>query len=244
MRMILMIGILGFTLQAVAAKRALVYQGPGACEDGCYDAAFQVAAQAGFDPVFVRENQLDMNSTDADREALFKDAAVWIQPGGKSRTAMGVITSKLKSAIDSFVRSGGGYVGFCAGAFSSTRYVGTSRDFGFGFMPGKTILYRNVSQGAEIIPVTWEGKTRHLYWEGGPHLSRLPEGKAQVVARYPNGQVAAAKSVYGQGRIFVTGLHPEAPADWREYYQMQDPDGLDQDLAVEMLKWVSFSGLN
>ncbi|MBU6154589.1 MAG: hypothetical protein KGP28_09840 [Bdellovibrionales bacterium] len=241
MRLILFFGVLGLSISAHSAKRALVYLGPGACEDGCYDAAFQVAAQAGFDPVYVRENQLDVNSTDAEREALFRDAAVWIQPGGKSRTAMSVITSKLKSAIDAFVRGGGGYVGFCAGAFSATSRVGTSRDPGFGFMPGKTILYRNVSRGAEIIPIAWNGKTRHIYWEGGPHLTRLPEGKAEVVARYPNGQVAAAKSIYGQGRIFVTGLHPEAPQDWREHYEMRDPDGLDQDLAVEMLNWVTSS---
>jgi glutamine amidotransferase-like uncharacterized protein len=234
-------GILGFFTPVHAAKRALVYQGPGACEDGCYDAAFQVAAKAGYDPVFVRENQLNADSSAEDRDALFRDAAVWIQPGGKSRTAMSVLTRSMKSAIDAFVKGGGGYVGFCAGAFSSTRYVGTSRDPGFGFMPGRTILYRNVSHGAEIIPVQWEGKTRHLYWEGGPHLARLPEGKAEVVARYPNGQVAAAKSRYGNGRIFVTGLHPEAPEDWREYYQMKDPDGLDQDLAVEMLNWVDSS---
>lgn len=241
MRWILVVAFFWGSIPADAAKRALVYQGPGACEDGCYDAAFQVAAQAGFDPVFVRENQLDASSSDADRDALFRNAAVWIQPGGKSRTAMGALTSKLKGAIDAFVRAGGGYVGFCAGAFSATRRVGTSRDFGFGFMPGKTILYRNVNRGAEIIPVNWNGVTRHIYWEGGPHLSRLPEGAAEVVARYPNGQIAAAKSVFGKGRIYVTGLHPEAPQDWRDYYGMKDPDGLDQDLAVEMLNWVSAS---
>jgi len=235
--LILVLGFPGISTDAEAAKRALIYQGPGACDDGCYDAAFQVAAQAGFDPVFVKENQLTLNSSEQDRERLFRDAAVWIQPGGKSRTAMSVITQTLKSAIDAFVQAGGGYVGFCAGAFSSTRRVGTSRDFGFGFMPGKTILYRQVSQAAEIIPVQWNGKTRHLYWEGGPYLTRLPEGRVEVVARYPNGQVAAAKSTYGKGRIFVTGLHPEAPTDWREYYHMQDSDGLDQDLAVEMLNW-------
>jgi len=239
--MILILGVLGFGFSAEAGKRALIYQGPGACDDGCYDAAFQVAAQAGFDPVFVKENQLTSVSTQHDQDALFKDAAVWIQPGGKSRTAMDVITSRLKSAIDSFVRSGGGYVGFCAGAFSATRYVGTSWGRGFGFMPGKTILYKAVSEQAEIIPIQWEGKTRHIYWEGGPYLTRLPDGKAEVVARYPTGQVAAAKSLYGKGRVYVTGLHPEAPADWREYYHLQDPDGLDQDLAVQMLQWVSSS---
>ena len=236
-----MIGLLGLGIQnADAAKRALIYQGPGACDDGCYDAAFQVAAKAGFDPVFVKEKQLLASSTPEDQEKLFKDAAIWVQPGGKSRTAMSVMTGRLKSAIESFVMKGGGYVGFCAGAFSSTYRVGTSFARGFGFMPGKTILYREVQSQAEMIPITWNGKVRHIYWEGGPYLTRLP-GRVEVVGKYPNGQVAAARSLYGKGRVYVTGLHPEAPQDWRDYYHLEDQDGLDEDLAIGMMNWASGS---
>jgi hypothetical protein len=237
MRLIFVL-LLGFGLTtAHAGKRALVYNGPGACSDGCYDAAFQVALQAGLDPVFVGENALSIDSTEQDQANLFKDAAIWIQPGGKSKTAMTSITDQLKNAIDEFVKAGGGYVGFCAGAFSSTQFVGTSWTLGFNFMPGKTSLYKGVSAEAEIIPVVWNGKARNIYWEGGPYLSKLPPGKVEVIGTYPNGQVAAARSQYGSGRIFVTGLHPEAPQDWRDYYHLKDADGLDQDLAVEMIHW-------
>ncbi len=221
-----------------AAKRALVYNGPGACSDGCYQSAFAVALQAGFDPVYVGATALNAASTVAQKEALFKDAAVWIQPGGKATTAFKAMTRQLKAAVDEFVKSGGGYVGFCAGAFASTAYIGTTNTYGFNFMPGKTILYPQRYQ-ASILPLKWNGVTRQVYWEGGPYQTAIPKGKAEIVATYPNGTVAAAKSIYGKGRVFVTGLHPEAPQNWREYYGLKDTDGMDQDLAVEMVNWVT-----
>ena len=223
---------------AMASKRALVYRGPGACADGCYDASFQVALQAGLDPVWVDQDSLQDSSSSADEQSLFKNAAIWIQPGGKSKTAMTSMTKRLISSIEDFVRNGGAYVGFCAGAFASTHFVGTSSTRGFDFMPGKTILYRDRNQ-ADVIPVTWEGKVRNLYWEGGPYLTHIPAGRAEVVARYPTGQVAAARSNFGKGKVFVTGLHPEAPQSWRDDYHLHDPDGVDQDLAVEMIQWAT-----
>jgi glutamine amidotransferase-like uncharacterized protein len=197
-----------------------------------------MAMKAGFDPVYDGANALNRNTTKEDAENLFRDAALWVQPGGKSSIAVSNMTSQLKDALKQFVREGGGYVGFCAGAFASTSWVGTTNYRGFEFMPGRSILYRN-PRGADLIPITWNGKIRHIYWEGGPYLTELPEGKAEVIATYPNGQVASARSVYGRGKIFVTGLHPEAPQSWRDYYRMKDADGLDDDLAVEMMEWVT-----
>jgi glutamine amidotransferase-like uncharacterized protein len=236
--MVLLMMGLALASDALAAKRALIYNGPGACSDGCYQAAFQVALEAGLDPVYVGESALTSASTEAEAQALFKDAAVWVQPGGKSKIEMTSITSTLKAAIQSFVKAGGGYVGFCAGAFSSTKYVGTTHTLGFGFMPGKTVVYPSKTQ-AQIVPLTWEGKLRQVYWEGGPSINSIPDGKAEIIAKYPNGTVAAARSLYGAGKVFVTGAHPEAPQDWRDYYHLNDTDGLDHDLAVEMINWVT-----
>lgn len=230
--------VVWFNPSAEAAKKALVYNGPGACADGCYQAAYQMALKAGLDPVYVGPSDLNRNTNEADAAQLFKDVAVWIQPGGKSRTVVSNMTSQLKDALKKYVNTGGGYVGFCAGAFSATQYVGTTGYFGFNFLPGKTVLYSS-RKAADIIPVNWNGKTRHIYWEGGPYLTEIPEGLAEVRATYPNGQIASVRSKYGQGKVYVTGLHPEAPQDWRDYYHLKDPDGLDDDLAVEMIDWAT-----
>ena len=218
-------------------KRALVYNGPGAC-DGCYQAAYLMAIRAGLDPMYVDQNALNAFSSDADQAALFKDVVVWLQPGGKSSTVMAYINPVLKDAVMNFVKKGGGYVGFCAGAFASTSEVGTTKYTGYGFMPGHTVLYKN-KNGADIIPVTWNGVVHYVYWEGGPYLTAIPEGAAETIATYPTGQIAAARSHVGAGKVFVSGFHPEAGQDWRDSYGLEDPDGLDYALADEMIAWVT-----
>ena len=49
---------------------------------------------------------------------------------------------------------------------------------------------------------------------------------------------ATAAAMYGNGKVFITGLHPEAPQSWRTYYGINDSDGLDFDLVDEMISWV------
>ncbi len=228
----LILSLMFFNSSALAAKRALVYKGAGACDDGCYEAAYQMAIRAGLDPSYVSPTEIKKKTPGED---LFKDVVLWLQPGGHSAQVVDAMTPALKTALDQFVKNGGAYVGFCAGAFASTALVGTTGKIGFGFMPGSTKLYPTKGT-ARIFPVMWNGKTRNLYWEGGPYLS-IPEGAAEIIATYPNGAVAAARSTYGKGRVFVTGLHPEAPQFWRDYYQLNDADGTDEDLAVEMIQW-------
>ena len=217
--------------------RALVYSGPGACPENCAQAASDMAVRSGLTPVFVGPSDLDPNSTDAEKQALFKDVAVWIQPGGTSSTVLTSMTSTMIDALKNFVSTGGGYVGFCAGAFSATQKDGDSSIDGFNIFPGLSALYQD-SNNADIVNVQWEGKSRYVYWEGGPYLSELPAGLAEPIAYYPNGQIAAARSSYGSGKVFIAGFHPEAPQQWRTYYGMNDPDGLDYDLVDEMIQWV------
>jgi hypothetical protein len=212
---------------AQAAPKALIYKGPGACEDGCADAFVSIARDAGFDPVFV--------GPEVPKAGLFTDAAVWIQPGGYAGVAMQNMSQELKSQIREFVKNGGGYVGYCAGAFTATSRVGTTRISGLGIFPGGTKLY---GKGIDMKTVTWNGSKRQIYWEGGPYLRNLPNS-VEVIAHYSNGAVATARTEYGKGRVFVTGLHPEAPDWWVSSEEMEDIDGVDHDLVVEMLHWAS-----
>ncbi len=236
MKTLMLILLALFSFNAQAAKRALVYNGPGAC-DGCYQAANQIAIRAGLDPTYVNENGLTETSTQAEKEALFKDVVVWLQPGGKSSIVMQNINDVLKSALQDYVKAGGGYVGFCAGAFASTEMVGTTSYLGYGFLPGSTKVYKDRYQ-ADVVPITWNGKVRNIYWEGGPYIYNLPnDGDSEVIATYPNGQVAAARSHFGKGKVFVSGVHPEATQDWFDDYGMQSPSGLNFDLAVDMVNW-------
>ena len=219
-----------------AKTRALVYKGPGACDEGCWQAAYDMAVRSGLSPTYVGPTDLNSASSLTEQAALFQDAAIWIQPGGVSSEVMGAMSATMTDALRSFVNAGGAYVGFCAGAFSSTQYDGDSSILGFNIFPGLTTVYNDNNQ-ADILKGTWEGKERYFYWEGGPYISSIPAGNAEAIAYYPTGQIAAARSTYGNGKVFIAGFHPEAPQQWRDYYGLNDPDGTDYDLVDEMIQW-------
>ncbi len=52
-------------------------------------------------------------------------------------------------------------------------------------------------------------------------------------------KVMTIRTTYGAGRVYVTAVHPEAPQDWRTYYNVTDQDGLDTDLATDMVRWAT-----
>ncbi|MGH9575516.1 MAG: hypothetical protein ACRD40_18565 [Candidatus Acidiferrales bacterium] len=55
------------------------------------------------------------------------------------------------------------------------------------------------------------GSKLDQYSEDGPELS----GWGSVVARYPDGTPAVAQGVVGSGWGVLSGVHPEAPENWR-----------------------------
>lgn len=224
MKYILLAFLLLLSPRAVASY-ALIYAGQGVCEEGCATTFQYILQKTDLRPVLVFND-----STNYD---IFKDAKVWIQPGGYSVEEITYMPTSLYNKVINFVSNGGGYVGFCAGAFSATQYIGTTGVLGFGIFPGSTQLY---GKGIDMLEINWGGKKRFIYWEGGPFLYNLP-ATAEPIAYYPTGQIAAARSTFGKGRVFITGVHPEAPPYWRQDPYLPDPDGLDYDLVLEMIDW-------
>jgi glutamine amidotransferase-like uncharacterized protein len=230
--------------QSASAKNgiALVYEGPGSCAEDCTAGAANAARRAGFSVKIVGPRALAENASEDQVAALFRGAKVWVQPGGKSRTAALTMTQKLKSALVSFVRAGGGYVGYCAGAFLSTPIIGSTGVAGLGLFPGKTWPYSPPPARAgltfSIEKLSWYGGERHVYFEGGPYLLDL-DPSVEVTARYADGLVAAARAPVGAGRIYISGPHPEAPEWWTTIDRVVDPDGTDEDLASHMILWAA-----
>ncbi len=214
------------------AKTALIYKGPGSCEDGCSEASADVARLAGLTPVYVGPDEKNL--------AIFNDAVVWIQPGGKSNTVAEKMNPKLKKALKEFIAQGGCYVGFCAGGFLATEQVGGSETKGLGILLGRSELLDVAGDPeAAILMTQWSGVKRGLYFEGGPYFApKAGQRNPEITATYADGSWASVRNTFGKGRVYVTGGHPEAPEDWRTYFKLIDADGLDQDLAVEMINWV------
>jgi glutamine amidotransferase-like uncharacterized protein len=212
---------------ALAGPKALVYNGVGACKDGCATASYDSAKEAGFDPVYVGDHDTDPK--------IFEGAVVWLQPGGYAGVAMQNMAPALKTNLKNFIKNGGGYVGFCAGAFVATSRVGTTNISGLGIIPGGTKLY---GKGVRILKTNWQGSDRYIYWEGGPYFRNMPSTVEQT-ASYPTGANGAVRTTYGKGRIWVTGLHPESPKWWKDDSGYDDVDGDDRDLVANMLHWVT-----
>jgi hypothetical protein len=223
---------------------AYVYDGEGACPEDCAKSAAEMAYRAGLRPVYIGPQDLNFRSDPEYVKHFFDGVKVWVQPGGHSRSVYRVMSPVLRKALLNFVFSGGGYVGFCAGAFISTNLIGSSGLPGFSILPGKSapLMPPPTRPGLafSIEEVIWNGKSRAIYFEGGPYLYELPP-EVEVVATFKNGKIAAARTHFGLGKVFVSGPHPEAPKWWYEIDHVNDRDGDDHDLAVEMIQWAAFS---
>lgn len=220
--------------QSVFAYDALVWGGPGACQDGCIDAAVHVTKLAGFDPMIVTPENFD--------PSLFETAKVWVQPGGKSGAASNAMGAKNREVIKKFIADGGGYVGFCAGAFLTTPKVGTTSVTGLGIISGKTKVFRSAKGYPSVEKMITPEGYRYHYWEGGPWFSFTNSQlqKVTVKSRYnTTNAINAVETTYGKGRISVTGTHPEAPQWWYDDGRILDTDGLDNQIAADMVKWAA-----
>ena len=222
---------------------ALVFSGNGACAEDCAKAGEDAAKLAGLTPVAVYGNELSTKSTADQVAAFFENVKVWIMPGGSSRSEVASLSSTMRSALKSFVENGGGYVGWCAGAFSATSIIGTTGVSGLGLIPGNTALYNTSTHqngyGGSIEKTTWFNDLRYLYLEGGPYFYNLPSS-VEVVGRYDDQvSVSAVRTTYGKGRVYLTGTHPEAPSWWWKGTGISDPDGSDQSYAADMIRWAA-----
>ena len=117
-------------ISAHALPKALVYNGEGVCEESC---------ASTFKDILLNYHVEYVNNSNFDSDT-FKDAKLWVQPGGYAVESVNSMSAELKQGMLDFIRNGGGYMGFCAGAFTATTLVGTTAAPGFGLMPGYTAL--------------------------------------------------------------------------------------------------------
>lgn len=223
------------TALAAPQKRplALVYQGPGGCTRWkCNEAAAAAAYARGFDIRFVTPAHLTPE--------VFVGASIWIQPGGNAITVAQKIGKQGLALIRKFVKNGGAYVGFCAGAFLADSTVDNGETVrGLGILPVATADVP-VDSGDAGIPmvINWLGKKRTLFFNGGGYFKTKGRDRTPdytVLAWYPDGTAATLETAYGKGGVVVTGAHPEAFTSWKDDAHFKDPDGSDRFLAEDMI---------
>ncbi len=234
MKILILLLISFLQLENVQAELALIYKGPGSCKDLCSEAAAQIARNLGLSVKFLGPADLKAGAKE------FQDAAVWIQPGGNAIDAAEALGEKGLKWIRQFVKNGGGYVGFCAGAFLADSTVDNPETIkGLGIIPVETVDYPVDSKKGNgiILSTFWFGKRRELFFNGGGTFYMDGKHPVNVLATYGlEGLPATIENQYGYGRVVVTGAHPEALDDWKKYTGMDDKDGPDYDLAEMMVR--------
>lgn len=202
---------------AVPAPTVLLYNGTGSSPTDV------IAIKNILTAMNLKYDLVDSRALNAMTQTKLNNYKLIIFPGGNSIEMGNSLTKAATAAVKRAVTQGGvSYLGFCAGAFmaeSSTLYnvfnlAGTWFDF----------------YDANLIDMVWttfpDGSKRDLvYWEG-PYLTTF----GSVIAKFPNGESAIAESKVGKGFVLVSGVHPEAPEDWRYGMAHSDVDGVSADV--------------
>jgi glutamine amidotransferase-like uncharacterized protein len=217
----------------------LIYKGPGSCIDGCSEAAGDIPTSLGYEVKYVTPNDI--------KPEIFKNAILWIQPGGNAIDASITMGKTKLQMIRNFVWNGGAYVGFCAGAFLADKTVDDDGKIeGLGIIPVVS-YYAPIDSNNDMGTmtwITWNGRPRHLFFNGGANFSvKKNDSRVKVIARFDiDGSPSTIQNRFGQGNVVVSGAHPEATTVWKTEGNLQDLDGSDIDLAQDMVRRALKSG--
>src|SRR5262249_31105470 len=133
-----------------------------------------------------------------------------IVPGGNYITIGNGLTSHTTANIHSAVQGGLNYLGICACALLAGHGLYNSLNptsgVQFDFYADER---RGIRRAAVAISGIGTPALEH-YWEDGPQLT----GWGAVVGKYPDGTPAIVEGTSGKGWVILTGVHPEAPANW------------------------------
>ncbi len=210
---------------------ALIYNGAVAAEEGP-EAVAAIAQQVGLSVKYV--------SNIAELPGLLNDAAVFAVGGTEDDLSplKNGFTPDVMSAFRTYLRNGGRYLGICGGGYLAS--TGWDEDGGFvnmlGIVPAKSSEF-DANDAPQILPIRWFGETRRMYFQFGPAFELTSSAeRVNVFAYYADGRIAGLISSYGNGKVAVSGPHPEAQASWGD--DVDDPgDWTPQtDLGVALLR--------
>ena len=166
----------------------------------------------------------DSTQMNAMTEVDLMDHHLLIIPGGNSIEIGESLSSNVTAMIrDAVQRNGLHYLGICAGAFfgGASIYNGVDLTSGVGFN-----FFADENLGIHIAAVNIsfpDNSALDVYWQDGPELS----GWGNVVAKFPDGTAAITEGQSGNGFAMFTGVHLEAPADWRTGLTFTTPVSAD-----------------
>jgi glutamine amidotransferase-like uncharacterized protein len=179
-------------------------------------------------------NYSTVNSSELNQmsESQIRGYRLLIVPGGNFIDIGNSLTPSAAANIRNAVQNGLNYLGICAGGFlagNSGYYNGLDLTSGVRFS-----FYSAENQGIRkaAMAITGPGAPAlDQYWEDGPQFT----GWGAVVGKYPDGTPAIVEGTFGSGSVILTGVHPEAPADWRRGMPFNTPVSVDNAYAGTLI---------
>ncbi|MGD9638051.1 MAG: BPL-N domain-containing protein [Alphaproteobacteria bacterium] len=182
---------------------------------------------------------------------ILNDAAAFVMPGGHDTGYAKKLNGIGNQVIKDYVRHGGSYIGFCAGAYYACKNIeyakGEKKEIlserELGFFNGKAEgPVANLDElPAQKFPASAakveleNGETTNIYYQEGPSFEAQSSNNNQnhsVIASYltkdGDKKNAAIECQYGQGRAVLCGFHPEVSGKnflegFKEYYPKETP---------------------
>ena len=213
------------------AEYALIYNGSVAAEEGP-EAIAAIAEQVGLPVQFV--------SDIAELPQLLEHAAIFIIGGTEDDLTplKDAFTPEVTAALQAYLRGGGRYLGICGGGYVASTGWYEEETFVemLGLVPAESSDF-DEDAGPQILPISWLGETRPMYFQAGPAFELTESSEAaRVIASYADGQIAALMSSYSEGKVAVCGPHPEATESWSDEAENGDAWTSTADLAVALLQ--------
>lgn len=196
-------------LPSAHARTVGIFTGAGTCS-GCGETVGAFFQQRHDKVIYLTEKTLSPTT--------LAQIQIYVQPGGSDdidETLDALSSSQIK-ALQQFVRQGGSYLGICAGGYLAGRYSDQQRKKpAFALIGINEVDAEIASAQANLLAVNWQGQTRWLYNQSGPHFGRSAPAGATVLGRYQrSGRIAGLIGHYGQGKVILLGPHLEAGRDW------------------------------
>jgi len=184
------------------------------------------------------------------KESRISGYRLLIVPGGNFVQMGKRLSAGTTASVRNAVKGGMNYLGLCAGGFLAGSFpapynsfnLSSGVQFGFYFpdkngpLPGQeSNLYgldpkmgpQYGTRKAVVKITTPEGPALDQYWESGPQFT----GWGEVVGKYPDGTPAIVEASVGRGWVILSGVHPEAPANWRRGIAFSTPVSDDTEYA-------------
>ena len=161
---------------------------------------------------------------DAMTETELKAYKLFIVPGGNSITIGNQLSDNATTNVRNAVSNDGlHYLGICAGGFFGGYSIYNGLDLTSGVWFN---FYADEHLGIhlEAVEVSFpSGAPLDIYWQDGPQFS----GWGDIVGKYPDGTPAIVEGKVGKGFVILSGVHPEAPANWRSGMNFKTPLATD-----------------